>query len=135
MRINYRELELAFYSFNDMDELQPGAAYYNIKKCLIEYKGSDEFQKPVNYKVRKEHIKIPRESDFDQLFWTLKYFRRDGIEYHDQLSAAFGRGNYSKLKNILHRLDMLDNYHDYINNKIKDLLYDWALMNEIEIEN
>ena len=135
--MKYPDLELAFEFINAGDPYDH-AAYVSRStgKTYVqsELVGVDEL--PEDVLENDDYVEIPNRYDLDlgnQLVWEFVDLQIPGLK--GKVQEIFSRrGAYARYKAFLVDLDLLDPWHRFENERIKEALLEWARDNGIQIE-
>ena len=98
-----------------------------------EFSGEDDFPEDVE---NEDYIEIPHKNDLNLginlvFDFVLKYIP----EKADKVDSFFHRkGAYSNYKYLLEKLNLLDNWYKFEDEKTKTILLEWCLENDIQVE-
>ena len=134
--INFSDIEDAFL-FVSSDQRFMNSAVLNRKSGEIfyrsEFSGEDDFPEDVD---SEDYIEIPHKNDLNLgrnlvFDFVLKYIP----EKANEVDSFFHRkGAYSNYKYLLEKLNLLDKWYKFEDEKIKTILLEWCLKNDIQVE-
>lgn len=138
MGIKFDDLETAF-SFVSSDQpfmnracmsKSTGKTYYQSEM------GGDFDEWPEDIDENDDTISIPHKNDLglgQNLVW--QFVDREIPGLADKVRSFFShRGAYSKYKNFLEEIGLLDKWHEFESAKCKEALIQWCKENDIEID-
>lgn len=124
MKIKYKDLHFAFYSYNEYSCYDQERLFLNKHTGNIESADDED----------DDYIFLPCESDFDSDYHTIRFIKNlEGDDFDKIFSVFRGKGKYRRLKDELFYMNKIDEYHKYIDIKIKEFLINWCDENNIEV--
>lgn len=137
MKIKYDDLETA-YLFTSYSDPESNVAVIDKRTGEIKYWSefeNDEFEYPKEFDS-DDYLWIPHKYDLDLGTNLVFDFVAEFIpEHYDRVQSIFSRkGAYSRYKDFLDSIDMLDKWYEYQNRRIKEALLEWAAENGLEVE-
>lgn len=136
MKISYDEIESAFL-FLSMSQICDNQVYISRTTGQTLYLSEDgeSDEVPDDFEESDDYIEIPTKYDLDLGNRLVFEFVDDRIPKEmEKVSRIFRkRGAYSKYKNLLERLGLLDEWHRFENKRQEEALRRWCADNDIEL--
>ncbi|MFC1643496.1 UPF0158 family protein [Chlamydiota bacterium] len=135
--MKFQDLDLAFHFVSSAQPLEhtayisksTGEAYYHSEM-------GDFDEIPEEVYESDDYIEIPHKNDLDlgkQLVWDFVEQEIPGLK--DKVRSFFSRkGAYSRYKDFLEQIGLLDKWYEFENTKAKEALLEWCKKNKIGIE-
>jgi len=134
--INFSDIEDAFF-YVSSDQPFMNHAVLNKKTEKIfyssEFSGEDDFPEDVE---SDDYIEIPHKNDLDLgRNLVFEFVSRYIPEKQDQVYDFFRRkGAYPRYKSLLEKLNLLDTWHEFEDQRTKSVLLEWCHENGIDVE-
>ena len=134
--INFSDIEDAFlYVSSDKPFMNTALLNKKTGETFYHSEFSDEDNFPEDVE-NEDYIEIPHKNDLNLgrnlvFDFVLKYIP----EKFDEVDSFFHRkGAYSNYKYLLEKLNLIDKWHKFEDEKIKTILLEWCRENGIQVE-
>jgi hypothetical protein len=134
--ISFSDIEDAFfYVSSDQPFMNNAVLHKNTGKTFYrsEFSGEDNFPEDVDSGA---YIEIPHKNDLDLgRNLVFEFVSRFIPERQDEVYDYFRRkGAYSRYKYLLEKLNLLDTWHEFEDQRTKSVLLEWCRENGLDVE-
>lgn len=137
MALKYRDIEDAFEMIT-FDGMSDAAAVVNRVESKLYFRDSlgDNDEIPEDAEDNDDYVWMPDKMDLDLGTSLVFRFAREEIpEKYDMVRNIFrSRGAYSRFKDLLDRIGLLDKWYDFESEQTKTALLNWCKENDIVLE-
>ncbi len=135
--MKFQDIEIAF-DFVSMDQPYMHTAYVSrtTGKTYFNSEMGDFDEFPKDIEDNDDYVAIPHKNDLDlgkRLVW--KFVAQEIPGFTDKLRIFFSRrGAYSRYKEFLVEIGLLEKWYEFEDSKTKEALLKWCNENKIEID-
>lgn len=133
--ILYSDLENAFFWASSATGLQ-AEAFVCLATGKTYFRGDDELDElPDDIEDDSRYVLVPGRNDLDLgRALVMRFTYRNAPHLEDRTLDIFRRkGAYSRFKDLLLANDLLDSWHEYENQAIREALEEWASENGLAV--